>query len=174
MKKILSALIGVLLFAVITFGQTVTPVFASPSYQTASGYNLVFTTAMTDSTGTHYSPAYSALPYLHQDIYTNYVPFYVSATGTADSLKITVQGRMKLAEKTYTTWVVIDTPGTTSTSIGFNKVDGIAYFYVMNLNGARPDQIRFVVQGASNVNRSDVVVNCIAVLTKQFFGVKVQ
>ncbi len=156
MKKLFISLF--LLFTVtLSFAQTT-------ELSTPSGKNVVFTHAFKDSVGTDYSNVINLQGYLPQDIYTNYIPFYISGTGTADSVQAVVITRMILNNKpaTYTAWVVSDT-----VNISFNKVDGIAYYYPINFNGGHPDQMEIKLIGASTVNRSDVVINVIAVLTKQ-------
>ena len=163
MKKFLVKIsITALLFSASIFAQSLTPAFSAPSYQTTAGYNAVYTASMTDSTGTYYSPAFSLSGFLPQDIVTNYIPCYVVGSGTADSVGIFIQTRMKTAESTYSTWTIVDT-----VKMGFNLVDGLAHFDSVDFNGGHPDQFRFQVSGLSTVNRSDVVITAIAVLTRQ-------
>lgn len=143
--------------------QTITPPIPAPSYKTADGVNFVYTIAMTDSTGTTYSTPFNVAGYLPQDLTSNPISFYLVATGTADSIKAIVQGRMKKSSTTWSTWGPIDT-----LSVTYNSVTGIVSHYSLTLNGQHPDQIRFQIIGASAVNRADVVCTAIAVLKKQY------
>lgn len=157
MKKLINILLLILLFATLVFPQT-------KELITAAGKNVSYTVATTDSTGTYYSSSINTDGYLPQDLTTNPISFYVSATGTRDSLKVILQGRMRKTDtSTYTTWADIDT-----LVINFNKVDGKAYNYNLNLNGSHADQIRFAIIGASSVNRANVVANVIVALFKQY------
>lgn len=146
--------------------------YAQTEITTPNGKNVVFSVTTVDSVTAYYSNPIDLQGYLPQDINTNQIPFYIIGTGTKDSIKATIQARMLLNNKgtsSYSTWKTIDT-----VMITFNKVDGYAYNYNLNLNLNKPDQIRFVVQGASAVNRANTVIKLIAVLTKQYAVFKVQ
>jgi hypothetical protein len=146
--------------------------YAQTEITTPSGKNVVFSVTTVDSVTAYYSNPIDLQGYLPQDINTNQIPFYIIGSGTKDSIKATIQARMLLNNKgtpSYSTWKTIDT-----VMITFNKVDGYAYNYNLNLNLNKPDQIRFVVQGASSVNRANTVIKLIAVLTKQYAVFKVQ
>lgn len=159
-----TVLLAIILFSFVTLSaQTIKPVFTTPSYATTDGFNYIYTIAMTDSTGTTYSTPQSVQGYIPQDLSSNPISFYLIGTGTKDSVKAILQGRMKKAEGTWSTWLAIDTLSTT-----FNSVAGTASHHSLNLNHNHPDQIRFQIIGASAVNRANVVITAIAVLKKQY------
>lgn len=163
MNKIVLFSLLLLFSASVVSAQTITPALTSPSYQTADGINYVYTIAMTDSTGTTYSPPLNVAGYIPQNLTSNPISFYLVATGTKDSIKAIVQGRMKKSNTTWSTWGPIDT-----VSVTYNSVTGIVSHYSLNLNSQHPDQIRFQIIGASSVNRANVVCTAIAVLKKQY------
>ncbi len=164
---------AVLIFFILTiaigsvFSQSLSPTLPGDSYQTPTGVNFIFKATMLDSTGTYYSDPYSIQEFNPRATITYpsssdyYIPVAVIGTGTKDSVKVTVQTRMKKTKNTWSTWKVADT-----VVINFNKVDGYAYWYNVDFNGQIPDQFRFAITGASSVNRANVVITAIAILTK--------
>ena len=122
-----------------------------------------YSTAMTDSTGNHYSSVIQTQGYIPQNVSTYPIPTFYSATGTADSTQIFIQGRSVHGDGTVSVWSIIDT-----VTAGTNTTSGTALASSsITFNGFYPDQIRFFVHGASTVNRSDVVVKVWSYFVKQ-------
>jgi len=180
MKTLFSKIIiaTLLLFPVICMAQS----DRCPGLITPVGKNAVFYTTFPDSTGTHYSLPIDVQGYIPQD--TSFkIPVYISATGTADSIVVSVIGRMIVNDGAVRKGLQTNTTGgavfTNFVSIatldaGFTHVDGNPYLYWISVGSlGKMDQLEIKAIGKST-NRANVVLNVIVVLTKQFGIFKVQ
>lgn len=165
MKNLKIFVVALLLFSGLMKAQDLIPSIPDPGWYSVGYIHYIYTLTMADSTGTTYSTELNTAGYIPNNLKTYPLIGYAIGSGTRDSVKIIIQGRMITKHTsntfTYSTWAAVDT-----ISVTFNKVDGVAYAQNIDFNGARPDQIRFQVIGASSVNRKTTVLTAILILKK--------